>query len=329
MKNLTILIFSGPRFGIKNLLSDIAKLDQSNMDIAVVEWAEDQKILNEKEKIYFSFKKKINNLKIYYQKGKTYQAKYEKFINNFNTKYIWNIGDDDRVNIISFAKIIKYLNFNFSGITLSSKNLNNKNEPQHKDHKYSDTIRLFDIHDDLHQIGYISTQIIKTDLIKQVFQEERKNFRISWYPHNFIILKIIKKFGNWHISNLKSIESNVGNMEKEGSIFTFANDDEKFLLRLESEYVGYLTPLANNYSNLSRGKINNIYIKLFFRNIISWLFLSLKYHGKKKTFERIKEIRNIIKEPFTVKISLFLFNIFPIFLLDFLRILRKKIINRT
>ena len=107
------------------------------------------------------------------------------------------------------------------------------------------------------------------------------------------------------------------------------NDDEKFLLRLESEYIGYLTPLANNYSNLSRGKINNIYIKLFFRNTISWLFLSLKYHGKKKTFERIKEIRNIIKEPFTVKISSFLFSIFPIFLFDFLRILRKKIIKQT
>jgi hypothetical protein len=50
MKILTILIFSGDRFCIKNLLNDIVKLDNKNIDIKVVEWTEKKKILIKKKK---------------------------------------------------------------------------------------------------------------------------------------------------------------------------------------------------------------------------------------------------------------------------------------
>ena len=51
MKILTILVFSGDRFNVKDLLNDISKLDISKIKVAVVEWSENRDILFEKENI--------------------------------------------------------------------------------------------------------------------------------------------------------------------------------------------------------------------------------------------------------------------------------------
>ena len=51
MKPLTILIFSGDRFNIDDLLTDIIKLNQSNLNVRVVEWSEDKKILKKKKNL--------------------------------------------------------------------------------------------------------------------------------------------------------------------------------------------------------------------------------------------------------------------------------------
>ena len=64
MKILTILVFSGDRFNVKDLLNDISKLDISKIKVAVVEWSENRDILFKKRKIYRSFiKKKLKILK--------------------------------------------------------------------------------------------------------------------------------------------------------------------------------------------------------------------------------------------------------------------------
>ena len=123
MKPLTILIFSGDRFNIDDLLTDIIKLNQSNLNVRVVEWSEDKKILKIKRKIYNSFK--IKNFKVYFQKG-NWEYKYSKFINKFKSKYILLLGDDDRINVSNFKKIYKYLNQNYSGITISFSNFKTK-----------------------------------------------------------------------------------------------------------------------------------------------------------------------------------------------------------
>ena len=116
MKILTILVFSGDRFNVKDLLNDISKLDISKIKVAVVEWSENRDILFEKRKIYRSFRKKIKDFKVYFQRG-NWEYKYSKFIYKFNSKYILVIG----------MMIYKYKNFNkifkhqirFSGITTS------------------------------------------------------------------------------------------------------------------------------------------------------------------------------------------------------------------
>ena len=67
MKILTILVFSGDRFNVKDLLKDITKLDLSKIKVAVVEWSENKEILDEKKKIYKFFKKQIKDFKFIFK----------------------------------------------------------------------------------------------------------------------------------------------------------------------------------------------------------------------------------------------------------------------
>ena len=64
MKILTILIFSGERHYINDLLYDISKIDQKCLNIRLVDWTNNKKILKKKKKIYTQFKKKIKCLRI-------------------------------------------------------------------------------------------------------------------------------------------------------------------------------------------------------------------------------------------------------------------------
>ena len=320
MKILTILIFSGDRLCVKNLLDDVARLNKRNVDIKIVDWSKNKKILNEKKNIYFHYNKIIKNFNVYYQKG-SFEFKYLKFINRFNSKYILMIGDDDRINIVNFKKIFKYLSLNFSGMTFSFQNYKNNEDFKEFKNLSSHSFRSFDIDNDLNRIGFISCQVVKTDLINKIFKDEKKNLLTTQFPHNFIILKIIKKFNNWKVFDIKCIYNHAGNID------LFIKTPKNILMRLKSEYSGYFMPLTINYPNFSENKLDKIYKKIFFKNIISWLFLSLKYCGKKVTFNNIKKYRNIIKEPMLIKITLFFFYICPVFILDFIKILRRNFIK--
>ena len=322
MNILTILIFSGDRISIKNLINVIVKLKKKNIDIKIVDWSKNKKILNKKKNIYFHYNKIIKNFNVQYQIG-NFEFKYKRFINKFNSRYILMIGDDDRIHINNFKKIFKYLNSNFSGITISFKIYKNKEnfKEEEEDNFSSHSIKSFNIDNDLNKIGFISCQIVKTDLINKIFEDEKKNLLTTQFPHNFIILKIIKKFNNWKVTNLKCIYRHTGNID------LFVKRPKTILTRLKSEYEGYFIPLILNYSYFSKEKFDKIYKRIFFNNIISWLFLSLKYCGKKKTFQTIKKCRKIIKEPILIKITLIFFYICPIFILNFIKILRRNFIK--
>ena len=95
------------------------------------------------------------------------------------------------------------------------------------------------------------------------------------------------------------------------------------LIRVKSEYLGYFIPIKKYYSSLKDNEICKIYNHIFFKNIISWLFLSIKYFGKKKTFENIRNERKIFKEPLIVKLFLLMMYLSPFFLINLLRIFRR------
>lgn len=279
-----------------------------------------KKKFRKKKIVYLEFRKKLSNIKVYFQKIQkgNFEFKYAKFINKFKSKskYILLIGDDDRIDIKNFIKILKYLKKNFSGITTSFQNFKNFSKNKKKDCSAITKINTFNIFNDLSKIGFVSCQIIKTDLIKKIFKYEKKDLITTQFPQNFIILRIIKEFSNWKVTNLKCIYRNI-------TLYNSFLKPEYLLTRLKSEYTGYLMPLKKNYSHFSYEKLAKIYKKVFFENIMSWFFLSIKYCGKKRTFEKMVKPRKVIKEPFLIKIILFFFYLFPIQLLNLCRILKK------
>ena len=325
MKKLTILIFSGDRLTIKELLDDIIKLTDFDLNVRIVDWTIDKKNLIQKYKIYKTYRKKILNLKIYYDHG-SWQYKYKKYINKFKSKYILLIGDDDRINVKNFKKVFKYLDLDFSGITLSFKNFENIEQIKKFDIQNSNDlndIRPFELNYDLKKIGFTSCQIINVNLIKKVLQNEKKYLLKSVFPQNFIIFNIIKNFNNWKVFNHICIYGHFGSLE----IFKLNKKELiKYIQikdRLKSEYFAYFYPLKKNFSHLSEHNISKIYKDIFFNNIISWLFVSIKFIGKKKTYYNINKERRILKEPFIVSFTLFLIYVCPILFLDGMRICRK------
>jgi hypothetical protein len=318
MKLLTILIFSGDRLHVRELLDDISIIDQKNLNIRIVDWTENEKILIEKKKIYYKFKKKIKNSKIYYQKGSPEFKNVERrrFITKFKSKYIIILSDDDRICIKKFSKIYKYLKLDYSGITISFNNFKRNEDLKKKYSKEIMLIRDFDIFNDINRIGFQSCQIIKTDLINKIFNKEKKNFLLTHFPLNFIILRIIKDFKNWKITNLKCIFNRL-------NLDFYIKHPKQYLDRLNSEYLGYFIPIKNNFKNLGERELEQIYKLIFFKNIVSWLFLSIKNCRKRETYNKIKNSREIIKEPFIIKVVLFIIYVSPIFLLEILRVFRK------
>jgi hypothetical protein len=330
MKILTILIFSGDRLTIKKLFDDIIKLKKFDIDIKVVEWTKNKKKLEKKKKIYSIYKKKISNLEIFRNLG-NWEYKYTKYINKFKSKYVLVIGDDDRINCGNFKKIFKFLKHNYSGLTLSYENFQHDSQisklsnDDYRDNNYS--IRPFILKKDLKKIGFTSCQIIKTELISKVFENEKKFLKQTVFPQNFIILSIISKFNNWKVTNLKCIYNRSGNL----NIFQLSQKKlENYLnikSRLISEYSGYFIPLKKNFPKLNDKEINKIYNDIFFNNILSWLFISIKFIGKKKTFSNIKSVRKIINEPIQIKFILKFIYLCPIAILELMKITRKFFIN--
>ena len=274
MKLLTILIFSGDRFNVQELLKDISKLNLTNINVRVVEWSENKAVLKKKGKIYNFFKKSTKNFKVYYQKG-NWEYKYSMYINKFNSKYILVMGDDDRINVANFKSLEKYLKDDLSGITLSFQNFKNKVDIKFLKDVSETKIRPFNLFKDLNRIGFTSCQVINVNLINKIIKKEKQYLLKTKLPQNFIILKIIKKYGNWKILEKNCIYNQLGSFNK----LWIKNN---LLIRVKSEYLGYFIPIKKYYSSLKDNEICKIYNHIFFKNIISWLFLSIKYFGKKK-----------------------------------------------
>ena len=259
MKLLTVLIFSGDRLHINELLEDISKINHKHLNIQIVDWTQNVKIFIKKKKIYSKFKEKIKNCKIYYQKGsKEFKEKERrKFIAKFKSKYILMISDDDRICLKNFPKIFEYLKSDYSGITLSFNNFKKKEDINKYYLQKTVSIKNFNILRDANLIGFQSCQIIKTNLINKIFNKEKKNFSLSSFPMNFIIFRIIKDFGNWKIINLRCIFNRL-------NLDFYLKNQEQYLNRVDTEYLGYFIPIKKNFTNLKEHELNKIYKRNFF-----------------------------------------------------------------
>lgn len=59
MKILTILIFSGDRLCVKNLLNDISELNRNNIDVVIVDWSKKKRNLEKKKNCLSRISKEI------------------------------------------------------------------------------------------------------------------------------------------------------------------------------------------------------------------------------------------------------------------------------
>ena len=227
-------------------------------------------------KVIQIYKKKLTNFtSIQQKKNIGFARNYLECIFRVRTKYAWVVGDDDLLKKDSIKNIIftiKKLNYP-NGIIFEYDNFLNLSK--NKSHNSISEISLLK---DFSKCGLISTQIIKVEnikLIKNQITKQKKNFYIQIY----IILHLIKKFGNWYKSSKKIINYRNNN---------FNHYSKKWILnRLENEIKGYLIPLKIIYNKKSK-EYKNITNSIFNKNIISWIFYSAIRADKLRTLLILK-----------------------------------------
>jgi hypothetical protein len=311
---LTIIILTNSNYDyLLPLLKDILN---EKINIWVVDYG---KNLN-KIKINF-FKKK--NIKLISDKNKvSFGSRYYKYIKLVKTKYVWFVGDDDRLKKIDLKNLIRFIKIKrSSGFTLSYKVFEQDSEIDNnlKIKKLTKKIKStnFKILDDIHNLGMLSTQIINMDCFRKIESNLNKKILLKYgYPHVYIILKIIQKFTDW---------------QKIKNIIVYYRSNKKkissgdILKRLDIEFKGYLLPMKEIYCNHLYKKL---FKKIFIKNIISWILFSIQYAGKKKTIKILNNNNNISPNSISIYfIKIFIFLI-PTRLLIFFKIIKKSLFSK-
>jgi len=311
---LTIIILTNSNYDyLLPLLKDILN---EKINIWVVDYG---KNLN-KIKINF-FKKK--NIKLISDKNKvSFGSRYYKYIKLVKTKYVWFVGDDDRLKKIDLKNLIRFIKIKrSSGFTLSYKVFEQDSEIDNnlKIKKLTKKIKStnFKILDDIHNLGMLSAQIINMDCFRKIESNLNKKILFKYgYPHVYIILKIIQKFTDW---------------QKIKNVIVYYRLNKKkissgdILKRLDIEFKGYLLPMKEIYCNHLYKKLFKI---IFIKNIISWILFSIQYAGKKKTIKILNNNNNISPNSISIYfIKIFIFLI-PTRLLTFFKIIKKSLFSK-
>lgn len=255
------------------------------------------------DKIKINLLKKKNIKLIFDKENHSFDSRYFKYIKLVKTKYVWFIGDDDRLNKTYLKTLIKFLKIKKnSGFTLSFEVFENDNQLTNnsKIRKLTKKITTTNlkIQEDIHNLGMLSTQIINVECFKKIENTLNKEILLRYgYPHVYIILKIIQRFADWQKINDAIIYYRL-NKKKISS--------KKVLRRLDIEFKGYLLPIKEIYNN---HLYQRLFKKIFIKNIVSWIFFAIQYAGKKRTFNIINNNNNISPNSITIffiKIVIFL-----------------------
>jgi hypothetical protein len=291
---LTIIILTNSNYDyLSKLLKDICN---EKINIWVVDYGKNPN----KTKINFLKKK---NIKLIFDNNElSFENRYYKYIKLVKTKYVWFVGDDDRLKkkILNLVKFIKKKKN--SGYTLSYEVFENDNQinnnPEIKVSTKKIESKNLNVLDDIHNLGMLSAQIINVDCFKKIEKTLNKKILLKYgYPHIYIILKIIKKFGDWQKINNTIVYYRLSKKK----IFS-----KNILKRLDIEFKGYLLPIKEIYNNRLYKKL---FKKIFIKNIISWVFFSIQNAGKKKTFKIINNNNKICPNSiiiFFIKVMIFL-----------------------
>lgn len=226
-----------------------------------------------------------------------------------NTKYIWFLGDKDRITTNKFLSIKKILKKNISGLTLNTISL--KKNVYHKDNQNLNA-KYFKLDKGIHKLGLISSQIINTRL----FLKYSKQTRLSAYYLGEIVLKIINFENNWYFLKQKIIGYNHVNNEDK---FPYKLDVKYIDYRIEQEFKFYIQTIRNILIDKDEKYKKKIILRAFVKNIISWISL-LKEEDDSKLFrDKIKKYKHYYNNYLSIKIIIIFITYSPLFLIKVLK----------
>jgi hypothetical protein len=168
--------------------------------------------------------------------------------------------------------------------------------------------------DDIHNLGMLSTQIININCFKKIENTLDKKILLKYgYPHVYIILKIIRKFNDWQKIRNTIVYYRLSKKKLSA---------KDILERLDMEFKGYLLPAKEMYENYSYKKI---FEKIFYRNIVSWILLSIQYAGKLRTFKILNNNNSISPNGMLIFLVKMLILLIPIKLVIILKKIKKNL----
>jgi hypothetical protein len=292
---LTIIIFTNSNYDY--LFPLVKDLSKEKVTTWIVDYGKNP------DKIKINLLRKKNIKLIFDKENHSFDSRYFKYIKLVKTKYVWFIGDDDRLNKTYLKILIKFLKIKEnSGFTLSFKVFENNNQliNNSKIRKLTKKIKATNlkIRDDIHNLGMLSTQIINVKCFKKIENTLNKKILLRYgYPHVYVILKIIQRFADWQKIKNTIVYYRL-NKKKVSS--------KEVLRRLDIEFKGYLLPIKEIYNN---HLYQRLFKKIFTKNIVSWIFFAIQHAGKKRTFNIINKNNNISPNSlaiFFIKIVIFL-----------------------
>jgi len=320
---LTIIIFTNGRYTyLLPLLKDIIEAE-ANVKVWIIDYA----AKNTKETIN-QLSDRDNNLKLHLNKKKiqffinkkyhTFAERFLKYLKKVKTKYVWFVGDDDRINISYLKNLVNYLNLKtVSGFTLKHSSFY-KDEDIRKMYEKLKKIdsKSFNLKKDVDKIGLISTQIINIKKYKKISKLLNKEILLNYgSPQIYIIFQLIQIFNDWKYISNKVVFYRCGNNSL---------TKKYFRERLNFELNGCLQP-AKKIFGFHSNMYKNIFKKVFFKNFISWIVLSIENLGKYKTYKIIHKNRNLIPNIKHIKLVFFLIFITPASFFSAIKFVKRKI----
>jgi len=295
---LTIIIASYNRENyLKQILNDLIASKGFNQIKVILVFYNNCDYLS---KGFLNIIDKFQNIKIIKDKEKLNGTqRFIKYVKKSKSNFTWYFSDDDRIFINIIDKILKVLkeNDDLSGLSISHKSKKN-NQIDDKKFFFKNTkfqLKDFYIDRDYKIIGLISSHIYNTKLLQKFFIKKNSRYLNAYTHTNFLL----SNTNNWKIIKNKLVIFRVGNL-----------DNKNLEKRLNYEFQ-YFYALKKNFKN----KYNDLFEKIFFKHLISWINLNTSYNGILSSIKILKNNRTIIKLNIKIFITILLILLSPNYLL--------------
>lgn len=320
--NVTISILTFNRAKkLYQILNDIYQQNENNFYKIIIY---DNCSTDNTNEIIQNFKLKIKNLKhIRHNKNIGFFNNYIQAISKCKTKYIWVLGDDDRISKGGLKLVKNFIlkNESFALLSLGSINLNDQNNNINLNPKNYTKKRIFDLKKDFYKLGEISRNILN---FKEINTFRPPKF-IHGFPQLFFIKNLlISKLPLFYLNENIISRRNVIPVDNDGNVYSAKH----VKIRLSCEVNEYLFCLESIKNNLSQKDYRIIINILFNKNLRSW-FVESRINDSKILFQGyyFKILwRNL---NFLNKIFIIIIKYFPLFILKRIIFIKRDKIQKN